>query len=78
MYSKSYTNVPRYYSILDFSQLPAGEYLLELSCRPKIGKKKTSYRQTFQIHSRTEHSIIAWDKEQAKQLYTKKSFISGR
>lgn len=78
IYSKVYRNIPKYYGVIDFSQFPAGEYTFQLSCGPKIGKVKYCYKQTFQIRSHTEHSIIAWDKNQSKKLYKRRAFVSNR
>jgi hypothetical protein len=78
MYNKVYSHLPKYYGILDFSRFPAGEYTVEVSCGPTIGKTKYVYRQTFQIRSHTDKTIIAWNSRQEKKLFTKRLFLSGR
>jgi hypothetical protein len=77
IYSKVYRNTPKYYGVIDFSQFPAGKYTFQVSCGPKIGKVKYRYTQTFQICLHTEHSIIAWDRNQSKKLYKRRAFVSN-
>jgi hypothetical protein len=78
IYSKVYSHTPKYYGTLDFSRFPDGEYSIQISYKPTLGKKKHSYEQTFQIHSQSERTITAIDKNIREGLYTKKTYLSGK
>jgi hypothetical protein len=78
IYSNVYRHTPKYYGTLDFSLFPDGEYSIQISCKPTLGKKKYSYEQTFRIHSQSERNITVIDKNIREGLYTKKSYLSGK
>jgi hypothetical protein len=79
LYSKSYKHTPKYNSLLDFSQFPDGEYRVQVRAgTSRMGQTKHLYEQAFQVRSQTGRTLTPDGKNPKKELYTRRTLLSGK
>jgi hypothetical protein len=79
VYRRVYRHTPKYNSLLDFAQFPAGEYWLRVKATTLAAAKiHHLYEQTFQIRSQTDWSIAPSEKNFVRSLYKSRPFLSRK
>ncbi len=79
LYQKAYKHTPKYNSLLDFSNFPDGEYRVQVRAATRgMGQTRHLYEQAFQVRSQTDRTLTVTGKNLKKELYTKRTFLSGK